>query len=382
MLRVRDVAARVKARDETAMASSVSGAVLTQIGKSDRQGQSDRPPYRKWARLAAMTALGLALGAGGALFTVTLVQAEDEASVHLFNRQEAARRDVARSSAPTPHQPIGIRASAYAPARGGWQIPLFRLTPDGLIAHPPVDLNPFRQRAAASSQPGRPQRARQARLDTVSGAASVARTICVRLCDGFHAPIGHLRAATDIKAHEALCQAMNPGIPVKVFRVAAGSNEIGDARAADGKPYRALPMAYSHESTRDAAACRPAIVQAGERRVSLLRDFTLRPGDSVVLDGKVRTFVGGSGWPYSPRDFRDFRSAAELSKGQRRQIDERVGISRMEAQARGLRRQMRLREASLQDDSIRSDADLRVVLRGSLSPATRGPVRVISLLAD
>ena len=127
---------------------------------------------------------------------------------------------------------------------------------------------------------------------------------------------------------------------------------------------------------------RAGIVQAGERRVSLLRDFTLRPGDSVVLDGKVRTFVGGSRWPYSTRDFRDFRSASELSKDQRKQIDERVGVSRMEAEARSLRRQMRLREASLHDDSIASDATDRFVLRGSLEPVQRGPVRVISLLAE
>jgi hypothetical protein len=320
-----------------------------------------------------MAALGLALGAGGAVFTVSLVQAEDDAGIRAFHRQEAAQRQASQAA-------VVPRASAYAPARTGWQIPLLRMEPDGRIAHPPVELNPFRQRTAAE-RPKRPaRRITQARLDTVSGAADVARTICVRLCDGFHAPIGYLRAASDMKAHEALCQAMNPGIPVKVFRVAAGAADIGEAQAADGKRYNALPMAWSHESTRDAAACRPAIAQAGERRVSLLRDFTLRPGDSVVLDGKVRTFVGGSNWPYSTRDFRDFRSASELSKGQRKQIDERVGISRMEAEARGLRRQMRLREASLHDDSIASDAV--VGLRGSLDPARRGPVRMISLVID
>ena len=65
---------------------------------------------------------------------------------------------------------------------------------------------------------------------------------------------------------------------------------------ADGKRYGALPMAFSHEKAAD-PACRPAIVQAGERRVSLLRDITLRPGDSVVLDGKVSTFSGSTSWP-------------------------------------------------------------------------------------
>ncbi|PTM42716.1 DUF2865 domain-containing protein [Bosea sp. 124] len=364
MLRVREVATQGSTCAESPAAPSVSAQNPARTGKP--------------ARLAAMAALGLALGAGGAVFTVSLVQAEDDAGIRAFHRQEAVLRQSSHAtSSPASFQP---RATAYAPARSGWQVPLLRMEPDGRIAHPPVELNPFRQRQQAADPKRQARRTTQARLDTVSGAADVARTICVRLCDGFHAPIGYLRAASDMKAHDALCQAMNPGIPVKTFRVAAGAADIGEAQAADGQRYNALPMAYSHENSRDAAACRPAIVQAGERRVSLLRDFTLRPGDSVVLDGKVTTFVGGSRWPYSPRDFRDFRSASELSNGQRKQIDERVGISRMEAQARGLRRQMRLREASLHDDSVASDAVM--TLRGSLDPVMRGTVRVISLLAE
>ena len=323
-----------------------------------------------------MTALGISLGAGSAIFTVSLVQAEDDAGVRSFQQQEAANRRAAR--APQQATYASSPATAYAPSRGSWSLPILRMQPDGRIAHPPIDLNPFRRPATVAAPAKRPRPATQqaaARLDTVSGAANVARSICVRLCDGFHAPIGYLSSTSDMKAHEVLCQAMNPGVPVKVFRVAAGANTIDDARSADGKSYSALPMAYAHEKSAD-PACRPAIVQAGERRVSLLRDFTLRPGDSVVLDGKVKTFAGGSRWPYSTRDFRDFRSAAELNKAQRKQIDERVGVSRMEAQSRSLRRQMRLREASLQDDNFATDA---VTLRGTLDGASRGSVRVIPI---
>lgn len=322
-------------------------------------------PSRRSFRLAALTALGLALGAGGAVLTVSMVQAESDDSIYALHREAARRAEAARA---------GYAPHAYAPARGAWTLPLFRTQPDGRIAHPPVALNPFRQQAAAPA--ARPARKRAVRLDTASGAADAARTICVRLCDGFHAPIGYLRANADMKAHEALCAAMNPGIPVKVFRVAAGAKAIDNAKAADGSRYGALPVAFGHEKVSD-KSCRPAIVQEGERRVSLLRDITLRPGDSVVLDGRVRTFSGSSHWPYSPRDFSDFRSASELSKGQRQQIDDRVGISRMEAQARSLRRQMRVREASLHDDGIASDA---ILLRGSFDPQQRGPVRLIPVV--
>ena len=368
MLRVREVAGRGSSRGEDLCPAPVS--------PSTSSTGSSRP-----ARLAALAVLGVTLGIGGTVLTVSLVQAEDDAGIRAFHLQEAANREAKRASsyaryAPTQPQP---RAVAYAPARNGWQIPLLQIAPDGRLAHPPVDLNPFRQRTVADADRARAKRAPEARLAAV---ADGTRTVCVRLCDGFHAPIGQLRSAGDLPAHEALCQAMNPGIPVKVFRMAAGVSDIAEAQSSDGKRYRALPMAFGHETTRDAAACRPAIVQAGERRVSLLRDFTLRPGDSVVLDGKVRTFVGGSRWPYSQRDFRDFRTVGELTKSQRREIDERVGISRLEAQARGLRRQMLLREASLHDDTIANDAGDRFVLRGTLDPARRGPVRMISLAAE
>jgi hypothetical protein len=356
MLRVRDGSTREVSRAQFSMPETAATPVV--------------PLNTRSLKLAAMAMLGLSLGAGGAVFTVSLVQAQDDAGVRAFHQQEAASRQASRPARPAAHA-----ATAYAPARNGWTLPLMRTLPDGRIAHPPVEINPFRKREVAAAQK---RRSATARLDTVSGAANVARTICVRLCDGFHAPIGYLRSPADIKGHEALCQAMNPGIPVKVYRVAAGAETIEGAQAADGKRYSALPMAYSHEKASD-AACRPAIVQAGERRISLLRDFTLRPGDSVVLDGKVRTFVGGSRWPYSTRDFRDFRSTAELSKSQRRQIDERVGVSRMEAQARGMKRQLRLREASLQDDDIASDATWTVALRGGFDAGARGTVRMIAI---
>ena len=362
MLRVREVPTRGIARDRRPVSVTVS--------------EPARPRGGRAARLAAMTALGLALGAGGAVLTVSFVQAGDDADVRAFQAQEAAGKRAER----TPGQAAyaSTQATAYAPSRGRWTLPVLGLLPDGRVAQPPIGLNPFQPRDGIAGAEQAPRHTRQrvaARLDTVSGAADVARTICVRLCDGFHAPIGYLRNQSDMKGHEALCQAMNPGVPVKVFRVAAGADTIDDAQSADGKRYSALPMAYSHEKASD-AACRPAIVQAGERRISLLRDFTLRPGDSVVLDGRVRTFAGASQWPYSTRDFRDFRSAAELSKSQRQQIDERVGVSRLEAQSRSLRRQMRLREASLHDDTVASDA---VALRGPFDPAMRGPVRVIAI---
>jgi hypothetical protein len=306
-------------------------------------------------RLVAMAGVGLALGAGGTILTVSLVQAEDDAGIRAFHRQEAANRG---ERIPARAAYASVPISAYAPARQAWSLPFFQQArPDGRLAPPPVELNPFKPVQAAPKQVQHKQKLPAIRYDTVSGAADVTRTICVRLCDGFHAPIGHLRSQSDLKGHEALCQAANPGVPVKVFKVAAGAATIDDAVASDGKTYRALPMAYAYERGAD-PACRPAIATEKDRRVSLLRDFTLRPGDSVVLDGRVRTFNGSGKWPYTTANFRD-----------RRKIDEKVGISHMEAQVRALRRQMRVREAALHDDNYASDA---LGLRGQLTP--RDPI--------
>lgn len=361
MLRVREVAARVPPRD---------GKGLSAEGVDGVSPRGAGP-----ARLIALAALGIALGSGSMVLTASLVAADDDAGIRAFYVEEAARKAAQLRAQHAAYMPP--RASAYAPAAQGWRLPLLQTRPDGRIAHPPVALNPFRQvaRKETASRSRKHQNGAVALAPAPAhGVAARGQTFCVRLCDGFHAPIGQLRAAGDMKAHEALCKAMNPGVPVKVFRAAMGSSGINDAVAADGQRYTALPMAYSHEKAAD-PACRPAIVQAGERRISLLRDITLRPGDSVVLDGKVSTFAGSSTWPYSRHDFRDFRTASELSKGQRRQIDEQVGVSRMEAEAGSVRRQMRVREARLLDDAVGSDA----LLRGSLDPVSHGPVRQIPL---
>ena len=149
MLRVREVAGRGSSREEDLYSAPVSPSASS-------------TGYSRPARMAAMAALGLSLGVGCTVLTVSLVQADDDAGIRDFHRQEAANRQAQRASfyvpaAVTRPQP---RAIAYAPARNGWQIPLLQMAPDGRLAHPPVDLNPFRQRAVADAGPRPGQNAR------------------------------------------------------------------------------------------------------------------------------------------------------------------------------------------------------------------------------
>ncbi|WP_157089523.1 DUF2865 domain-containing protein [Bosea sp. WAO] len=296
-----------------------------------RAGMGERP--RRIRPLGLLTA---ALCAATALAASTLVLAEDDAGIRAFHRDEAAR------SAGRP-----ATSAAFAPSP-------FR------FARPPLATRAeFRL-----GQPVRPtlRLATPRNQESIAWSGGAGRTICVRLCDGFHAPLGHARSRADFSAQEALCEAQNPGVPVKLFRLSAGAISVDRAVAGDGTSYTALPNAYAYEKKAD-PICRPAIVTAGERHISLLRDITLRPGDSIVLDGKVETFTGSSAFPYEAGDFADFRQAAKLGSTTRRMIDETVGITQAETRQKLLRQSLQVREAP------RELADI-AELRGTLGADT------------
>jgi hypothetical protein len=269
-------------------------------------------------RISPLGLVTAALCAGTALAASTLVLAEDDAGIRAFHRTEAARW----AGRPAP-------AATYAPTPLWFARPPLATRSEARIGQP-VRLRP---RPAIAREHG-----------VTAGVGGAGRTICVRLCDGFHAPLGHARSQADFKAQEALCEAQNPGVPAKLFRLSAGATSVDRAVAGDGTSYAALPNAYAYEKKAD-PLCRPAIASPGERRVSLLRDITLRPGDSIVLDGKVETFTGSSAFPYSAGDFADFRQAGKLGSGTRRMIDETVGITQAEARQKLLRQSLQVREA-------------------------------------
>jgi hypothetical protein len=141
------------------------------------------------------------------------------------------------------------------------------------------------------------------------------RSVCVRLCDGFYFPIGAVNNSGDVEGHDALCSSLCPGAPTKLFVVPSGSEKMEDAVAVrDNKPYTALPVAFRHTGTADkTCACRGAD-QPHAKLVSLLKDFTLRSGDSVMTDKGFRVFKGSENWPYKQRDFVRLANSHELTK--------------------------------------------------------------------
>jgi hypothetical protein len=340
-------------------------------------------------RLAALAGLGLSLGAGGSILAVTWVQAEGM-DMLANARNDHARREAARRAVYNPPAAVVVPRATYSgyvssyaplPPRSA----LSRTNERGQITLPYLDLNPFRPSSADRIGKADARRVAKTKtdpallangfaVDTVSGAANAARSICVRMCDGFHAPIGYLDSAADMPAHEALCKAMNPGVPVQVFRVPAGAATIDNAVASNGKTYGSLTVAYSHEKTAD-PACRPKVVGFKERRIAITKDFTLRAGDTVVTETGARVFNGGSRYPFASSDFRDFRSSELISQVDRRRIDMLVGATRSDQARREAQRALQVREASAAGTTA---FDGVYGLRGSLdSVSTREPGRVV-----
>lgn len=327
-------------------------------------------------RLAALGFLGASIGIGSAVVGVSFVQASDNADMYAIIRQNERALQARRATAP---QVVSTSHTSYAPSRPVANQPLGIVNDRGMIRFPDFNLNPFiptgaERKATANRKKPKVETAAlklgEDTLDTVSGAANVPRTICVRLCDGYQHPLGYIRDSADVPAHTALCSAMFPGVPTRVFRVAAGAEGIDDATGPDGKSYRSLPMAYAYQTSIDPACARP---RTGAQTVSLLKDFTLRAGDAVVINGRPRVFSGSSSYPFTAANFRDFRSSNVVSSTARKQMDDLVGVSRQERLQREVRQASRLREASAALPNRAVD-----VVRGGPSPAS-GEMRIIDL---
>ncbi len=321
-----------------------------------------RTPASRHVRSAAIGLLGAVVGIGGAVVGVSLVQATEGGGLYAIIDTARPQR-----SAPQPQaQPIYASHSSYAPSRPVPFQPLAGLNSRGMVAFPDFNLNPFNP--TGSGKPAK-SRSRNGGLadqpgfdksfDTVSGASKAPRSICVRLCDGYQHPLAPIRDSGDLRGHEALCTAMFPNVPTRVFRVAAGAQTIDDAVGPDGKTYRQLPMAYAYQTSIDPACARP---RTGTQTVSIMKDFTLRAGDTVVVNGRPRVFNGSNSYPFTAANFRDFRDSTALHASTRKQVDEVVGVSRQERLQREVRQLSRVREANAIDRSRAID-----IVRGGIS---------------
>lgn len=206
----------------------------------------------------------------------------------------AQARDGGADRTATPSQ-----ASAYAPIDLRAPIPALDAIGAATIRDPAA-VRAKEARARASSSTSRPAPAPKSASFEPMGK----RAICVRLCDGFHFPLGAVRASGDARAQASMCQNLCPGAPARLYVMPAGSEKVEDATSLDGVRYDRLPVAFRHASARDnTCSCRPAGAAADTPLMSLLDDVTMRRGDAVMTAKGVRVFRGATRWPLRQRDF-------------------------------------------------------------------------------
>ncbi|MBN9062278.1 MAG: DUF2865 domain-containing protein [Rhizobiales bacterium] len=181
-----------------------------------------------------------------------------------------------------------------------------------------------RTREAALPKP-RTELFRDARSPAPSAVAQQStRTECVRLCDGYHFPIGRLASLSDLSTHEAMCRAACPDAQVQLFTVRPGQT-VESAVSRDRVSYAALPAAFAYRAARSSScSCKSGVTPA---RLSIFIDPTLRPGDAVVTEDGAKVFDGSGSWPRKPSDFTDFAASKRLTNADRKKIDSLVGVT-------------------------------------------------------
>ena len=170
----------------------------------------------------------------------------------------------------------------------------------------------------------------QAQVQTESSGSQGRRAVCVRLCDGYFFPVGDLADESQTSGQEAICAGLCPGAPTQLYIQPSGSDKIEDARSTrDRRLYSALPVAFRHTTKTDrTCSCQPQVAQAN---ISLLKDFTLRRGDSVATPIGIKVFRGAQHWPYKRNDFVSLAQAKDIS------AQDRTALVALERAARGIK---------------------------------------------
>ena len=197
----------------------------------------------------------------------------------------------ALNPAPAPYV---VHADAYA-APGDGQGAL-----DLLVKHKHKKLS-----VKASARPR--DKSKDASGEIVAAGLQPRRSVCVRTCDGFFFPVGPVGDSSSLASHEADCAGLCPDAQTALFIEPAGSDKIEDAVSIKGARYTALPAAFRHRETSDNSCTCHRNVGAN---YSLLRDFTLRKGDSVMTANGFRVFQGASRLPYVVSNFTTLAKAS------------------------------------------------------------------------
>lgn len=230
---------------------------------------------------------------------------------------ERARRE--RPAAPAVTASVQPQPQAATESSGASFLSLFAPPTPRPVERLPVAADPLRPPALSLTVNPRqnPPEGGLAPRASFSGGNRVA--YCVRLCDGRYFPLSN---AADAGEEGALCNALCPGTPTKVFVSSDGSGAIDGAVEGEGRrraAYSSLATAFAYrEKTVPACGCHAR--GYGMTPVGLANDPTLRPGDIVATDKGLKTFRGARFRPYRAGDFIDVARYENFSPALRRQL--------------------------------------------------------------
>lgn len=165
-----------------------------------------------------------------------------------------------------------------------------------------------------------------------SGRTASGQAICVRLCDGFHFPVGDNPASGELAARESMCNALCPGAPVRLYILPSGTDDITQAYSPrrGGRSYGSLPVALRHTQKYDNTyTCRPQ-GQPHAELVPITQDFTLRKGDAVMTGSGFRVFNGATRWPYRNGDFVPLAQSRNVASSNRATLRAIERVSRIQ----------------------------------------------------
>lgn len=285
-------------------------------------GASRVPVIRRRTALAFSLALGVTIVGGLTIFAdiKQVLAFADESAASFFR----ADRERARGARPAPAA-VYAPAAAYAPAPRAQGVPTKPAKAQSAapisgyraLTIPPLGVEGLRPEDKREDKRDQKREARAPETIWAPKSTPIAgRSVCVRLCDGYHFPIGANPGASDIAGQEAVCASACPDSPTRLYLVPAGSEDISDAYSARGaKSYAALPVALRHTSTRDnTCTCRRNVSHVA--RLSHLTDATLRPGDAVMTHKGFRFLRGARQFPFKDSDFSGIESS-RLSRSER-----------------------------------------------------------------
>lgn len=147
------------------------------------------------------------------------------------------------------------------------------------------------------------------------------RSLCVRACDGYFFPVGNFSSASQMKAHQATCGKLCPGAETKLYVLPAGSDNIDEAKAAQGGGLYADLKASINPADQKTkvCSCQAASAETGDAS-AYLKDFTLRPGDTVVTPQGMRVVRSGSRYPFKAGDFLSLAETRDVPRSTRRAL--------------------------------------------------------------